>query len=70
MENVEIYLAPILQSENAYQSTIELEKTGATMLWNITLEAAYVKLSLAYGNFIDAKTIISFMQQNLAGEYV
>ncbi len=69
-ENVAIYLAPILQSENAYQSTIELEKSGATMLWNMTIEAAFVKLALAYGNFTDAKTIISFMRLNLAGEYV
>jgi L-asparaginase len=69
-ENVAIYLAPILQLENAYQSTVELEKSGATMLGNITLEVAFVKLSLAYGNFNDAKTIISFMQLNLAEEYI
>ena len=69
-ENVPIYFAPILKSETNYQSTVELTKSGATILWNMTLEAAFVKLSLAYGNFTDALTIMSFMQLNLADEYV
>ena len=50
-ENVPIYLAPALKSADAYQSTLELVETGATMLWNMTLETAFAKLSLAYGNF-------------------
>jgi L-asparaginase len=49
-ENVPIYLAPALKSQDAYQSTLELVNSGATMLWNMTLEAAFVQLSLLYGN--------------------
>lgn len=69
-ENIAIYFAPILKSENAYQSTVELVESGATMLWNMSIEAAFVKLSLAYGNFTDTSTIISFMQLNLADEKI
>lgn len=49
-ENVPIYLAPALQSQDAYQSTLELVNSGAIVLWNMTLEAAFVQLSLLYGN--------------------
>lgn len=69
-QNVTIYLAPALKKEAVYQSTIELVNDGAIMLWNMTIEAAFVKLSLAYGNFTDLSAIISFMQLNLADEYV
>jgi L-asparaginase len=69
-ENVAIYFAPILKSEAAYQSTIDFVNNGALMLWNMTLETAFVKLSWAYGNFAETSTIISFMQLNLADEYV
>ncbi len=40
------------------------------MLFNMTIEATFVKLSLAYGNFTGETTVVSFMQQNLAGEYI
>ncbi|MEI7839398.1 MAG: asparaginase domain-containing protein [Methylococcaceae bacterium] len=70
MHNVAIYLAPIFKSNDAYQSTLELVNSGATMLWNMTIEASYVKLSLAYGNFMDETKVVSFMQQNLAGESI
>jgi L-asparaginase len=69
-ENVPIYLAPAFKSINAYQSTIELTNAGATMLWNMTIEAVFVKLSLGYGNFINETKVVSFMQKNLAGEYI
>ncbi|MEN9597581.1 MAG: hypothetical protein RL236_2015 [Pseudomonadota bacterium] len=70
MQKVEIFLAPISNSNDTYQSTLELVNSGVTILWNITIEAAYVKLSLAYSNFTDKTAIISFMQQNLASEYI
>ena len=70
MQKVEIYLAPISNSNDTYQSTLELVNSGVTILWNITIEAAYVKLSLAYSNFTDKTAIISFMQQNLAREHI
>lgn len=49
-ENVPVYLAPALKTQDAYQSTLELVNSGATILWNTTLEAAFVQLSLFYGN--------------------
>lgn len=60
-ENMPIYLAPALKSADAYQSTIELVETGATVLWNMTLETAFVKLSLSYGNFNNLSAIISLL---------
>ncbi|MDD5227518.1 MAG: asparaginase domain-containing protein [Methylococcales bacterium] len=69
-QNVAVYLAPVLKSNSFYQSTFELSLCKATTLWNISIEAAYVKLSLAYGNFADETTIVSFIRQNLADEYI
>jgi L-asparaginase len=69
-QNIAVYLAPVLELKEVYQSTHELNLCGATILWNMTIEAAYVKLSLAYGNFTSETTIVSFMQQNLADEYI
>jgi L-asparaginase/Glu-tRNA(Gln) amidotransferase subunit D len=65
---IPLYLAPAYRSENAYQSTRELIADGATILWNMTIEAALVKLMLAYGNFSDSGLIESFLQQTLAHE--
>jgi L-asparaginase len=69
-QNVAVYLAPVLKLNSFYQSTFELSRCEATTLWNISIEAAYVKLSLAYGNFADETTIVSFIRQNLADEYI
>jgi L-asparaginase len=49
-ENVPIYLAPALKSQDAYQSTLEFESCGAKILWNMTLESAFAWLSFMYGN--------------------
>jgi len=48
-----LYLAPALFSEAAYSSTRELLANGVQILWNQSLETAYAKLLLAYGNFAD-----------------
>jgi L-asparaginase len=69
-ENTPVYLAPALYSENAYQSTRELIDNGAMMLWNLSIEAAYTKLLLAYGNFDNVDDIINFMNTTLANEHV
>lgn len=69
-QNIAVYLAPALKSADAYQSTLELTNAGAIMLWNMTIEATFVKLSLAYGNFSNETTVVSFMQQNLADECI
>lgn len=68
-ENIRVYLAPAIHSENAYQSTRELIEHGAIMLWNLSIEAAFVKLLLAYGNFNNVSHIIDFMNMTVADEH-
>jgi L-asparaginase len=40
------------------------------MIWNMSIEAAYVKLMLAYGNFSDEQQIMAFIDRDIAGEHV
>jgi L-asparaginase len=67
---LKVYLAPGMRSESSYSSTRQLLKSGATMIWNMSLEAAYAKLLLAYGNFEDTETIDSFLEQDIAREHL
>ncbi|WP_446809248.1 asparaginase [Methylomonas sp. 2BW1-5-20] len=67
---IKIYLAPALFSESAYASTRELLDCGAEMIWNISLEAAYAKLLLAYGNFDSKPAITEFLQKDMAWEHI
>ncbi len=69
-KNVPLYLAPAIRSDSAYSSTRELLAHGATMLWSISLEAAFAKLALAYGNFQDNQKISEFLAANIAGEQI
>jgi len=69
-QNIKVYLAPAIKSANAYQSTRALIEQGAEMIWNMSIEAAYVKLMLAYGNFRDEQQIMAFIDRNIAGELV
>ena len=69
-KRIPCYLAPAIQSENAYQSTRELMANGAEMLWNLSIEAAYVKLMLAFGNFSDNRQISDFINRDLACEHL
>lgn len=66
--DVPLYLAPALYSDSAYSSTRELIAHGVNMIWNTSLESAYAKLSLAYGNFNDREPIDALLFDNLAGE--
>ena len=68
--NLPIYLSPALYSDDAYHSTRQLLAAGAKMLWNLSLEATYAKLLLAYGNFSTSEQIDQFLQTNLAGEQI
>ena len=68
--NLNLYLAPGIRSESSYSSTRQLLDSGATMIWNMSLEAAYAKLLLAYGNFGDLTTINNFLEQDIALEHV
>lgn len=65
---IKIYLAPALHHPELYRSTRELTERGAEMIWNTSLESAYVKLSLAYANFDDPRAIGDLLRQNIALE--
>lgn len=67
---INVYLAPACQSADAYQSTRVLVEWGAVMIWNMSMEAAYVKLALAHGNFSDNEKIMAFINSDIAGEHV
>ena len=67
---ITVYLAPALKSADTYQSTLALIEQGANIIWNMSIEAAYVKLLLAYGNFADKQEILAFMSGDLAGEHL
>jgi L-asparaginase/Glu-tRNA(Gln) amidotransferase subunit D len=69
-KNIKVYLAPAIKSTDAYHSTRELIEQGAEMIWNISIEAAYVKLMLAYGNFNGEQQIMEFIDRDIAGEHV
>ena len=69
-ENIRCYLAPALTSPDLYASSCELLNQGITMLWNMSLEAAYVKLLLAYGNFVQPEKITEFMHTDIALEHL
>jgi L-asparaginase/Glu-tRNA(Gln) amidotransferase subunit D len=68
--SIKVYLAPAVKSDNAYESTRELLQEGAEMIWNMSLETAYVKLLLAYGNFSDERQIMDFIDRDVACEHV
>jgi L-asparaginase len=68
-QNITVYLAPAIYSEDAYQSTRVLIEQGAIMLWNLSIEAAYVKLLLAVSNFNNTQQIIDFMNTSIANEH-
>lgn len=68
-QNIRVYLAPAIHSEEAYQSTRELIEHGAIVLWNLSIEAAYVKLLLAVDNFKEPH-IMDFMATTIANEHI
>jgi L-asparaginase/Glu-tRNA(Gln) amidotransferase subunit D len=69
-QNIKVYLAPAIRSADSYQSTRVLIEQGANMIWNMSIEAAYVKLMLAYGNFTDELEIAEFLEKDIAREHV
>ncbi len=69
-QGVAVYLAPAIKSAAAYQSTQALLELGAKMLWNMSIESVYVKLLLAYGNFIEPAQIQQFLKTDIVGEFV
>ena len=69
-QGITVYLAPAIKSADAYQSTQALIEQGAKIIWNMSIEAAYVKLLLAYGNFDDEQEIMDFIDADIAGEHL
>jgi L-asparaginase len=69
-EGVTVYLAPAIKSANAYQTTRALFQQGAQMIWNMSVEVAYVKLMLAYGNYAGGQQITEFLAKDIADEHV
>jgi len=67
---IKVYLAPALYGTDAYESTRALLAAGAEMIWNTSIEAAYVKLLLAYGNFSDDGQRAYFIHNDWIGERV
>jgi L-asparaginase len=66
--HIPVFFAPMFNSSDCYQSTVDFIAHGAEILWNMTLETTYVKLCLAYGNFESRADIMSFMHQPIADE--
>ncbi|MGR8981324.1 MAG: asparaginase [Gammaproteobacteria bacterium] len=69
-QGVKVYLAPALQRADAYETTRALIEEGAEMIWDMSIEATYVKLLLAYGNFSDESRITAFIENDIAGEHI
>jgi L-asparaginase len=69
-QQINCYLAPALKTPATYAGTAQLINQGAKILWNLSLEAAYVKLMLSYGNFTDSEKIAAFMATDVALEHV
>ncbi len=69
-KNIPVYLAPATQTTDAYQSTRALLDLGAEMIWNMSIESAYIKLMLAYGNFNNKQQILAYLNQDSAGEHI
>ncbi len=68
--NISFYMAPAIKNTDAYHSTRILIEQGAKMIWNMSIESAYVKLLLAYGNFSDELSIEQFLDKNIAFEQI
>ncbi len=69
-KGITVYLAPVHKSQAIYESTQTLLEQGARMLCDMSLEAAYAKLLLAYGNFTDPTLRSDFLDADLAYEQV
>jgi L-asparaginase len=60
--DIKVYIAPLINnSENKYASSIQFIKAGAIPLEHISVEAAVVKLMLAYGTFAEHDEVRAFM---------
>jgi L-asparaginase len=68
--NVDLYWLAGVKTAATYASMTALWEQNLKMIWNMSLEAAYVKLLLAYNNFTDPSLIQAFIDQDIAFEHV
>jgi len=68
--NITCYMAPAIKNTEAYDSTRTLVEQGAKMIWNMSIETAYVKLLLGLSNFIDNDSIDQFLSDDIALEHI
>jgi len=68
--DINCYMAPAIKNTESYDSTRILVEQGAKMIWNMSIESAYVKLLLGLSNFIDHDDIYQFLSANIALEHI
>jgi L-asparaginase len=67
---VDVFIAPLKnQPGDLYASSLQLIEAGAIALGNISIEAAQVKLMLAYGSFAGSVERMQFMKHPLFFEF-
>jgi L-asparaginase len=69
--NIDLYLAPVKDTGgNRYATSHEVSRFGVAPLANMSMEAALVKLMLAYGTSSDRGDIRGWLERNLFFEIV
>lgn len=68
--NIPFFMTPVIKEADIYQSLAILIEQGVCILWNMSLEVAYAKLLLAYGNYQTERQIQAFLTTNIAGEII
>jgi L-asparaginase len=69
--DIDIYVAPMPASGNTlYASSNEFANCSITQIHDMTIEAAYAKLSLMYGSFANKDTRHRFLNQNVFFEFI
>lgn len=70
-KGISVFIAPSFKPKNVYQSARELLNNGAEMIFDMSIEAAYVKLMLAFGNFSDDRqALLEFIDADIAYEHI
>jgi len=69
-ENIDLYAAPFDSRKAAYVSVKEMLDANIKIIKDMSFEAAYVKLKIAYGFLSDTDSVIDFMNRNISFENV
>ena len=67
-DGIDFYAAPFDLRYNKYATAGEMQKAGVKFIYNMSVEAAYVKLHIAYGLFKNKKDTANFIEKNIAYE--